>query len=291
MRHGEPLGEFQRPLANRFEFANKLVSQIEHLVPDDYPFGDRGAVIGVVLDIKPAVPIKLTSLELLEQFLHQHGSNLEIIGGFLVNKHVLLERLKKDEGVAKEFGWDFDKSLEENISHLTVNEAEDNQFRKLTGFILGYPEQAIRDFDRLRTIESQGVPDIHRFFFTSDPETRRALKVDVWDEGDRSFLDSIEKLYDEAVNGVPARSYKEARQLLSTLPERAVQEHRDAFRLVYQKYFHLDDETIDHILNMRHVNIDSPEGDPVYAFRASINGEEPKEIRDLRQHVQDAFRK
>lgn len=139
------------PIRTRAEKISKFVW--ENLSKEEQRVGGKDVeaqLFGFALDVKPAVFLgkidePITNPKSITDFLVENGIDAFIYGPFLINRKLLIERIKSELDFAKELGWEHGMSLEDFLAKTSPYER--NVLGEIrTGFILGFPQSAIRAF-------------------------------------------------------------------------------------------------------------------------------------------------
>jgi hypothetical protein len=158
----EPTGVFRQdfepinPIRTQAEKITKFIW--ENLSDEERKVGGRDVqaqLLGFALNIKPAIFLgkidepTIVSAEPIIDFLSTNGIDAMIYGPFLINRKLLLDRIKNELDFAKELGWEEGMSLEDFLAKTSPYER--NVLGEIrTGFILGFPQSAIRAFGENR---------------------------------------------------------------------------------------------------------------------------------------------
>lgn len=292
MDQNEARAEYNAIQAGRKRFAEKLPQMVQDTMEPEALFsrGDRGALMGVVLDAKPAAWIPgMGRKEAIMTALLKRGTNIRLMGGFVINASLLLKQLADNSKVAEEFGWDFEGTLEGNLAKLTAIEQGPNKKRELIGLVLGYPEKAIRDYVRGQELQDAGTPNSYHFFnYGLDIGAEEKLHTENWEPADLQTLEEFAAWNKEdmkRIQGLPANE-----RYAATVESRTKiqQENAERLRALYKKYFNASAEDADFLMSLHAVSINSPQGDPVYNYMESSQGDS-SETEALRQRVGKAF--
>lgn len=139
------------PIRTRAEKISKFVW--ENLSEEERRIGGKDVeaqLLGFVLDIKPAVFLgkidePITNSKLIVDFLVENGVDALVYGPFLINNKLLLERINSEFDFAQELGLEQGMSLDDFLSKTSPYE-RNVLGEARTGFILGFPQSAIRAF-------------------------------------------------------------------------------------------------------------------------------------------------
>ncbi len=252
-------------------------------------FNQQGELLGLALGVKPGVILDQDlNGDLINTFLRQEYPHMRLMGDVLVNIPLLEERLTKERALAEALGWDSEKSLEENIKTLSATTHVTNIREGLTGFVLGFPEKAIQDFEKMKKLEEQGIPRMYNFFRDQNtPGTQRLLSEHPWTNEDLRRLELLRtqyKFFVESTYSLSGEIFAREKETTLFAP------HRETLRLFYATYFSLTEEETDLLLYEKMIQIDTPNEDGVYTFVMSFKGGEPEEITALRVRVAAAFK-
>lgn len=249
----------------------------------------QGELLGLGLGVKPGVLLAYRpNRDLINTFLRRERPDLQLMGNILVNIPLLEERLTKERAFAEALGWDSEKSLEANVETLSGVTHAENTREGLTGFVLGFPEKAIRDFERMKKLQERGIPRMYNFFVDQNtPRTKFLLSEHPWTNEDLGRLELLRahyKFFVESTNSLSGEIYAREKETTLFAP------HRETLRLFYATHFSLTEEETNLLLYEKTIKIDTPNEDAVYTFFMSFTGEEPEEIAALRGRVAAAFK-
>ena len=298
--HEEHEGDPRRGVARIMEFRKRerilqdvfwqAAEEDEHQVTSS----DVGGLRGLARDVKPAflLPTGMNGDALSTRLREsQAPDSIRRMGNLLVNVPVLEARLADERVLAKELGWDFEKSVEENVEHLHGSVIRPNPTSCLTGFVLGFPESAIRDWTHDRELYANGIPRPDDFF-----NKKREVTIDAtdWEVGDQKLMEEMhdlgEKMWEKLEQLAVAGKRAEAKVVLQQFKRQFLLRYQDDIKRLYREYYGQSNEDINFLFNLRNVQILEPDNYSVFGFLASYpEGEEPEDIRNLRLRVKRAF--
>ncbi len=292
MDQNEARASYEAEMQTRRHLAENLPEAIENAMEIEgfLAADEKGALMGLALDVKPAVFIATAGdLEAVKEELIRWGSNFQLVGDLVVNKRALLKSMAEQSDVAEEFGWDFTKSLEENLAKVSTNETGPNQYRALTGLVLGYPEKAVRDFARANELLKAGIPRPYDFFNVgSNTGSEQRLSLDNWDAEDIQLLKKMSRA-DREVTESNRKLLREERVVADReYRSQMIKENAQLLRGWYKKYFNASPEDANFLLSLHGVIISTPDGKPVYTYVESSQGDSA-DTADLRMKVGKAF--
>lgn len=177
--------EIQNPLKNMAEniqnFVWEKLSETERKdMGDDF----KAVMRGFVLNIKPAILFGkgIEASDVVLKYLRENGIDAEMIGHYLVNRKAVMERYRKEPDFAREIGWEKDMTLDDFVK--TADPHYSNLLGNVkAGFILGFPQSAIRSYAGYLQI--------------GDKENLRSVDIFA-PNGGRVYYFSTSKIYEHA---------------------------------------------------------------------------------------------
>jgi hypothetical protein len=274
-----------------------------------------GKIQGLLLDVKPAIGAGKEDVEEMKKFLSNNGIQVEAIGNILYDPIQLQKKLEAEVDLAQQFGWDFSKSLEENIEKATGDAATDPENQKLFGYIMGYPPSAIEAYFKREKIRQQGVPnltvlletlydffkpqeEIEEEFQNEDRERLRELmsQKSFFEQSDLNYsIDQINlAYYNFQLKRDKVKTDKQERKLF----EKFMKKIKKELQLIYQTVYNLDEDDTEFMMSERsgYIYLDAKnELDPVYTLKTfnhpDYGGREADDYQELQEKVNQAFTK
>lgn len=282
----KPWMQEKRPQVQR---VRDLVMAAADIFNEGLDHVESGSMLGMMLELKPACLINngnAFSAKDIKAFFAQRKIEVIIHNNFIINVKNLTERLQKEHNIAAWCGWDFAKSLEENISQASAIGTASIKAQMLAGFLLGFPESALRSYARSTQLEEKHIPNIEELFACPD-----IIEQGHWNAEDLELVQQIHQHY--------LRVNKEAKQCSEPRVQAATYERlflklRESYRAriikLYRTHYNLQDRDIAFFLDLHTVQLCSPEGDTIFVFQDSYpNGQEPEDVKQLRKKVTATF--
>lgn len=289
----------------------------------------RGEVQAFLLGLKPALlrsspeQVQKIRTALTGVFpFSSYGKQVLFVPG------AVLDRVAREPELAKHIGWNTADSLETNISRIDL----DPNFLKKTatlGFLLGYPESAIRFYERSRQLEEERIPSPDYFSFLRNYLRSHASKDDasllsISESGEhndalkasmvlryrtliasptigprlRVVLDTLETITHKrrlAFDELTSRNLPPDQR--SAEGERIEQEIFEATKpsvaWLYETMYHLDPTDIDLFLRKKTYRLKNPDGEDAFSFAGACepgtNGDDAHDVVLLRERMAKAY--
>lgn len=165
---------------SRKQRAQSLVEAARRAIPR-FDAQDRGQIMALAIGVKPAValgrskdPAHQIDASVLEARARELGG-LELAGRYLVDPDQILRRVAAEPELAAFVGWDPRIGVRENAFRASVRGEAPPEEQGIAGFILGYPDSAIRYWVALRSLEERGIPSLPRLLREKDLVTTDAI--------------------------------------------------------------------------------------------------------------------
>ena len=191
------------------------------------------------------------------------------------------ERLDREQKLAQEIGWHTEQGIEENIgasSHAIVAPPAE---QARVGFVLGFPETAIRSWQRRLELEQRGVPTVDELMRSgSDWRVAHRIAIDRLSPRSAGFLKALNVGY----QGILRRNdfFRFSRELREAYQEELID--------FYEREYQLARADAELMVYEHDVEIKDAEGDIIYGFRAfGKDADHAADIQALRDKVALAF--
>ncbi len=209
--------------------------------------------------------------EILAPILRENGVNALIYPRLIVNRDLVLARLRRESDIARLLGWKEDDTVE-SVAERVGQKDETDSMAGLRGFILGFPTSAILGYLRTKGLEARGFPSA--FDFRSKAR-HPALWLRITAQKDqRRLLDFLkEHPSGPGKKPFPERAFADlVFELLGTYWPELTPDERDS--LAYQPSLHIKD----------------PFGDSVYVLKTyGKQGLDAPDIFALKEEVRRAY--
>lgn len=265
-------------------------------LPGLFPSGDtpKGECTGLLLGVKPAMLVDATAIPpSASDVFRSAGIEPMLENRLLANPAAIYLRLATEPEFADWAGWKGERSLQENLREASVKIADDPRRQALAGFLLGFPESAVRGFVRELELGRSGIHDFRTLIMRTmngfreekDPAVLAAMDTPWLKEAAGELRRLKDRVWEEAIDEDPAergRRMDDEERFLRDLAPKAKE--------LYRRALGLSDEDAERLSSEDHVVIRNPAGQPVYTFRTyGPRGAEAEDVEDLRSRVEKAF--
>jgi len=179
------------------------------------------------------------------------------------NLKAIRARIAAEPQLAAAAGIDPAKPIRSQLREIQSRATDDPSEQLYVGFVLGYPERAVRNYARSQELRQKGAVLADHFFIGGLDLLVDKLNIHDWDQSDFDKLLEMKTNYEKRKAQLQAEKVDDA--VGKSLNEMREQ-YKTEIKAFYQKYQGLDSSDADFLLSQRQVQIRNNNDEEVYLF-------------------------